>query len=124
MMKKLFIVLMAPVLALSLSGLVWAQEKAPKEEPAGLSKPAIEKSAEIAKLVSAKPHIWRMGGLVVALDLKSDIISIHQETVHHNRVMKLRVDEKVVKELSNIKPGDLVDVWVSGRVVRAMTKVS
>ena len=137
-MRKLFIFGMALFLALSQAGWTLAQEKAKKEESAGISKPATEKSTEAAKsgeakgkargeqgkLASAKPDIWRMGGLVTAVDPQAKTISIGQETVHHDRVMKLKVDEKVSKELSNLKPGDLVNVWVNGKVVMALNKVS
>jgi len=137
MMKRLFILWMVPILALSLTGLAWAQEKAKNEDPAGVSKPAIQKSAEIAKPgepqvqekaegqhVSAEPSIRRMGGLVTAVDAQARTISIHQETVHHDWVMQLRVNGKVAKELSNIKTGDVVNIWVNGRVVTAVNKVS
>ena len=137
MMKKLFILWMVPILALSLTGLAWAQEKARNEEPSGLRKPAMEKSAEIAKPgetktqekaegqhVSTEPSIRRMGGVVTAVDPQSRTISIHQETVHHDWVMQFRVNGEVAKELSNIKPGDVVNIWVNGKVVTAVNKVS
>ena len=136
-MKSLLIVLLAVVFAVSLSGMAVAQEKANKEEPAAVSNPTTEESAETAKTeeakdkgkaeekqASAKPVIWRMGGSVTALDPKAETISIHQETVHHDRVMKLRVSDKVAKELMDIKPGDLVNVWISDQVVTRLNKVS
>lgn len=137
-MKKLFIVWMALIFGLSVAGLALAQEKAKKEEPAGVSKPTTEKSVEAMKAeeaqgkekaaekehVSAKPYIWRMGGLVTAVDAQAKTLSLHQETVDHDWVMKLRVSEKVAKELLNIKPGDLVNVWVDGKVITALNKVA
>jgi hypothetical protein len=137
-MKKLFIVWMALIFALSSAGLTLAQEKAKKEEPAGVSRPATTKSAEGVKAeevqgkgkaaekehVSAKPYLWRMGGLVTAVDGQAKTLSLHQETVDHDWVMKLRVSEKVAKELLNIKPGDLVNVWVNGKVITALNKVA
>jgi hypothetical protein len=134
-MKKLFIIGIAFIFALSLAGLTLAREKAKKEEPAGVRGLAIEKSTETAKPVealgekaekeiSAKPYIWRMGGLVTAVHLQAKTISIHQETVYHDRVMKLGVSEKVAQELSKIKTGNLVNVWVNGKVVTALNKVT
>lgn len=73
-MKKLVIVWIAVILALSLAGLSWAEEKAKKEEPVGC--------------------VWRLGGMVTAIDPQSKTISIHQETVHQDRVMKLRWTKK------------------------------
>jgi len=136
-MKNLLIVLVAVVFAVSLSGMAVAQEKANKQEPAAVSNPTTEKSAETVKpeeakekgkteenQASAKPVIWRMGGSVTALDPKAETISIHQESVHHDRVMKLRVSDKVAKELMDLKPGDLVNVWINDQVVTRLNKVS
>jgi len=137
-MKKLFIVWMALIFGLSVSGLALAQAKAKKEEPTEVSKAATTKSAAGAKAeeaqgkekaaekehVSAKPYIWRMGGLVTAVDAQAKTLSLHQETVDHDWVMKLRASEKVAKELLNIRPGDLVNVWVNGKVITALNKVA
>ena len=128
-MKSVFGIVI--VLTLSLAGLAFAQEKAKPEQPAVVSNPATEKSAEMAKpegkteekQVSTKPEIQRMGGLVTAVDPKADTLSIHQETIHHDRMMNLKVSEKAARELSNLKPGDLVNVWVTGNTVTALNKV-
>ncbi len=128
-MKSVFGIVI--ILTLSLAGLAFAQEKAKQEQPAVVSNPATEKSAEMAKpegkteekQVSTKPEIQRMGGLVTAVDPKADTLSIHQETVHHDRMMNLKVSEKAARGLSNLKPGDLVNVWVTGDTVTALNKV-
>jgi len=112
-MKKLFIVWVVFIFALSMAGSTLAQEKAKQEQPAAVSSPTGEKSAEMEKPegkmeqkhVSAQPEIQRMGGMVTAVDPKADSLSIHQETVHHDRVMQLKVSGKVAKELSHLKPG-------------------
>ena len=133
-MKKLFIVWIALIFALSLTGLTLAQEKTKKEEAKEVSKlPIVKPSAEAKggeakekaekkKQVSPKPSIRRMGGVVTAVDPQGKTISIHQETVHHDRVMKLKLNEKVAKELLNIKPGDLINVWVRDKVITAFNK--
>jgi uncharacterized membrane protein len=135
-MKKLFIVWIAFIFALSLAGSTLAQEKTKKDEQGEISKPAITKSEEAAKSeeakekgkekrdISAKPYIWRVGGVVTAVDPKTKTLSVHQETVYHNRTLKLEVSGKVAKELENLKPGDLVNVWVTGNNVTALNKVS
>ena len=132
MMKKLFILWMVPILALSLMGLAWAQEKAKSEEPSGLSTPAVEKSTEVAnpgktmaqeKAGEQHVSIQRMGGLVTAVDPRSHTISIHQETVNHDWVMQFRVNGEAARELPSIKPGDLVNIWTNGKVVTAVNKV-
>jgi hypothetical protein len=109
-MKKEFMVGIALILALSLAGLTLAQEEVKKEKA--------------QEQVSPKPHIWRMGGLVATVDPQAKTLSVHQETVHHDGVVNLRVSKKVAKELSNIKAGDLVNVWVNGEVITALNKVT
>ena len=128
-MKSVFGIVI--ILTLSLAGLAFAQEKANLGQPAVVSNPATEKSAEMAKpegrteekQVSTKPEILRMGGLVTAVDSKADTLSIHQETIHHDRMMNLKVSEKASKGLSDLRPGDLVNVWVTGKTVTALNKV-
>ena len=130
-MKNLLSVGIVILLAITLTGSAFAQEKAKQEQPATVSNPAGEKSGEMAKpekkmeekQVSARPEIVRLGGLVTAVDPKADTLSIHQETVHHDRVMKLKVTEKTAKELLNLKPGEVVNVWVTGKTVTALNKV-
>lgn len=135
-MKKLLIVWIAFIFALSMAGSTLAQEKTKKDEQGQISKRAIEKSKEAAKPeetkekgrekreISTKPYIWRAGGMVTAVDPKTKTLSVYQETVYHNRTLKLEVSGKVAKELENLKPGDLVNVWVTGNFVTALNKVS
>ena len=134
-MKKIFIFWIAFIFALSMAGSTLAQEKTKKDEQGEISKPAITKSKEAAKPeeakekgkekkdLSAKPYIWRMGGMVTAADPKTKTLSIHQETLYHNRTLKMEVSGKVAKELENLRPGDLVNVWVTGNNVTALNKV-
>ncbi len=132
-MKKFLSTGVIILLAISLSGLAVAQEKAKQEQAAAaVSRAAGEKSPEMAKpggkteerQVLANPEkIHRLGGLVMAVDPKADTLSIHQETVHHDRVMQLKVNEEAARELLNLKPGDLVNVWVTGTTVTVLRKV-
>ena len=130
-MKNILSIGMLIVLAVSLAALSFAQEKATQEQPVAIGAPAGEKTTEMGKpegkmeekRPSAQAEIVRMGGLVTEVDLQKDILSFHQETLHHDRVMKLKVSEKAAKELSNLKPGDLVNVWVTGGTVTNLNKV-
>ena len=130
-MRNLFSIGIAVLLAVYLPALSFAQEKAKQEQPTAISNPAGEKSAEMAKAegkieekqASAEPEIMRMGGLVTEVDPQRGTLSVHQETIHHDRVMNLKVSEKVAKELSNLKPGDVVNLWVTGRTVTALNKI-
>ena len=138
MPRKLFIVLAAVIFALSLTNSTMAQEKA-KEQPKEAGKPAVEKpaattetkageakkeKAEVKKEAPAKPVVRRAGGMVTAVDMKTLTLSVHQQTVKHDRVLKLKVGKKMAKELENLKAGDLVNVWLSGTTVTALSKVS
>ena len=40
------------------------------------------------------------------------------------RVLKLTVSKKAAKDLTGIKVGDTVNVWVTGKVITALQKVS
>ena len=137
-MKKLFIVWMVVIFALSSAGLTSAQDKGKTGEPAGATQSATQKSTEAVKAreaqgmgnvaeskgASVKPQIWRMGGLVTAVDPQDKTISIHQETVFHDRVLKLRVNGNMAKDVMHLKPGDLVNVWVNGKAIEALKKVA
>jgi len=136
-MKKLFTILLACIFAASLVGTGMAQEKAKKEEPAPAVKPAAEKPAEAVKakepqekakaeeqkMAAPKPMIWRAGGVVNAFDPKTKTLAVHQVNLHHDRVLKLKVGEKAMKGISELKPGDLVNIWITDRMVTALNKV-
>jgi hypothetical protein len=103
MNKKLGYVCLVFLLALSLAGTGWAMEKSG---------------------MSGSSHTWRMGGVVSGIDAQNHSISIHQESVHHNWVKEWRLSEDAARELSNIQPGDVVNVWGKGKTVMEIEKVS
>ena len=127
-MKNLVTLLLACIFAASLVGTGMAQEKAKKEEPAPAVKPAAEKPAEAVKAKEPmekppQPMTWRAGGGVSTVDAKAKTLSIHQMTLHHDRVLKLKVGEKAMKEISELKPGDPVNLWITDGVITALDKV-
>ncbi len=136
-MKKLFTILIGFIFAATIVGTGMAQEKAKKEEPAPTVKSAAEKPAEQAKakepqekakeegkkMAAPKPMTWRSGGVVNAFDPKSKILTVHQVTLHHDRVLKLKVGEKAMKGIPKLKPGDLVNIWVTDGTITALNKV-
>jgi len=140
-MKKLSIILVGLIFVLSMTGLAFTQEKAkpgkPAEEAAKPAEPA--KAAESAKVQAAKPEVakleeatketpkvvkYRMGGLVIALDPAARKITIKQDKVYRERKVILTVSKKVAKILAGISVGDEVNVWVTGKVITALQKVS
>ena len=137
-MRKWVIIMVGLIFAFSASGLALAQEKAKPAEPAKApeavkpaepAKPAEpEKPAEPAKPAEAKkeapkPVMYRMGGIVKALDPAAKKITLEQDRVKKERKVTLTVGKKAAKNLGGISVGDVVNVWVTGKTVTSLTKV-
>jgi len=139
-MKKLSIVLVGLIFVLSTTGLAFAQEKAKAEKPPEATNPAEPtKPAEAVKTEAPKPEAakpeevkkekpkavkYRMGGLVVALDSAARKITIKQDKVRGERKVTLTVNKKAAENLAGVKVGDEVNVWVTGKVITELQKVS
>ena len=111
-MKRLAIFLIGMIFAFSLTGLSFAQEKA---------KPA--KSAKAAKKGASKIGELRAGGLVTALDVAGRKITIKQDKVKKERMLKLTVSKQAADDLAGVKVGDNVNVWYTGHTVTTLTRV-
>ena len=135
-MKKLWMIFLAILFTPSLVGPGMAREKAKKEEPAPAAKPAAEEPPEAAqakepqekanmeeKKEAPKPMIWRSGGVVDAVDVKAKVLTIRQVTIHHDRSLELKVNTQAAKGLSDLKPGDLVNLWITDQVITTLTRV-
>jgi hypothetical protein len=136
-MKKLLVLLIALVFALSLTGLAFAQAKAEKPaKPAEAAKPAepakpaeVAKPAEPAKPAEAKkeappkPVVYRMGGQVTAVDAAGKKVTIAQNSVKQQKKVALRGGKSAAKNLAGINVGDVVNVWVIGKTVTSIKKV-
>jgi Cu/Ag efflux protein CusF len=127
MRKKLFVLSIGLIFALSLIGMALAQEKAKPPEPA---KPAeVAQPAEAAKKEEAKkeappkPVMYRLGGMVMSVDAKAGKITIEQHQVKLQRKLTLKVSKKEVQELSGINVGDVVNAWVTGSTITKLVKV-
>jgi hypothetical protein len=138
-MKKLSIVLIGLIIVLSIQGLPLAQEKASPEKATVAGKEAGATEAKALKPEEAKPEAakpeeakkekpqmvrYRMGGLVVALDTPGRKITIKQDKVYRERKVTLTVSKKAAKDLAGINVGSEVNVWVTGKVITALRKVS
>src|SRR5271157_5950716 len=131
-MRKWVIIVIGLIFAFSATGLALAQEKAKPAEPAKAPeavKPAepakpeeVAKPAE-AKKEAPKPVMYRMGGIVKALDPAAKKITLEQDRVKKERKVTLTIGKKAAKNLAGISVGDVVNVWVTGKTVTTLTKV-
>ena len=128
-MRKWVIILSVLIFAFSATGLALAQEKAKPAAPAEPAKaPEAAKPAGVAKPAEAKkeapkPVMYRMGGVVKALDPAAKKITLEQNKVKKAKKVTLTVEKKAAKNLAGINVGDVVNVWVTGKTVSTLTKV-
>jgi len=136
-MKRLLVLLIALVFALSLTGLAFAQAKAEKPakpaevakpaepaKPAEVAKPAEPaKPAEVKKEAPPKPVVYRLGGQVTAVDAAGKKVTIAQNSVKQQKKVTLGVGKAAAKDLAGIQVGDVVNVTVSGKTVTAIKKI-
>lgn len=133
-MKKLAIVLIGIIFALSLTGIGFAQQKAEPGKTAEVAKPSepakpAEAKPEAAKPEAAKkeappkPVVYRMGGSVVSIDAAAKKVTIKQDSVKKQKKVTLSVGKKAVKDLAGINVGDVVNVWVTGKTITSITKI-
>ncbi len=101
-MKRFLATAVAFLLVFTLAGMGWAQEKTS----------------------SPNSSSWRAGGLVTAVDPGAAKLSVHQETVRHDRVLTFKVSLEVAKQLSDVKVGDLVNIWVTNNTVTELDKIT
>lgn len=137
-MKKLLILLLGLTFIFSLTGLASAQEKAKaaksaepvKAEPAkpgmatGTAKAEPSQTEKTAKKAPAKPALYRMGGIITALDKGAKTITLQQDAVHKDRKVKLSLGKTAANTLPGLRVGDAVNVWVKGKTVTNLQKVS
>jgi len=142
-MKKLAIVLIGIIFALSLTGIGFAQQKAQPGKPAEAAKPSepakpaeapkpakpAEAKPETGKAETAKkeappkPVVYRMGGSVAAIDAAAQKITIKQDSVKKQKKVTLSVGKKAAKDLAGINVGDAVNLSVTGKTITSISKV-
>ncbi len=119
-MKTAFMALVGLILVISITGLPLAQEKASPGKPPGVAKPEGGKKTE----VSAAPMEYRMGGIITAIDVPGKKITIQQQQVKRERTVTLRLGKETVKDLPDLRVGQSVNVWIEGKLITALEKVS
>ena len=143
MRKKIFVLFLGLIFALSVIGVALAQEKTkpvpakpaeaakpaepakPAEvaKPAEAAKPEEAKKEEVKKEAPPKPVMYRAGGIVLAVDAKAAKITLEQREVKLQRKLTLKVGKKEAQQLAGINVGDVVNVWVTGSTVTKLTKI-
>ena len=137
MRKKIFVLFLGLIFALSVIGVALAQEKTkpvpakpaeaakPAEvaKPAEAAKPEEAKKEEVKKEAPPKPVMYRAGGIVLAVDAKAAKITLEQREVKLQRKLTLKVGKKEAQQLAGINVGDVVNVWVTGGTVTKLTKI-
>jgi Cu/Ag efflux protein CusF len=101
-----------------------AQEKAKPEKAPEAVKPEAAKQEMAKKEASAEPMEYRVGGVITNISAEGKQITIKQHQVKRERIVTLMTSGKTAKDLSNLKVGDSVNVWVKGKRITALQKVS
>jgi len=65
----------------------------------------------------------RMGGIIIAIDLARDKVLIQQYKVNEERIISLELDKEISGEISNLRKGDAVNIWVKGNIVTKIEKI-
>lgn len=66
---------------------------------------------------------FRMGGIIIDIDLAKSKISIQQHKVKRERIVTLNLDQRVVENAAAFSKGDAVNVWVKGNSVTEVEKI-
>jgi len=123
-MKELFILLCGLIFVFAITGLSFAQEKATPGKTPEAVKPEATKQEVAKKEASAEPMEYRVGGVITNINAASKQITIKQHQVKRERVVTLMLSEKTAKSIPDLKVGDSVNVWVKGKRITALQKVS
>jgi hypothetical protein len=136
-MKKWAVIFVGLFLALALTGVCFAQEKAKPAKPEAAkpeaakpeapkpeaAKPEAPKPEVAKKEAPAKPAMVRMGGIVTAMDLATKKMTLQQNQVKKQKKVTLKVGAKAQKNLAGVNVGDAVNVVITGNTITSLTKI-
>jgi Cu/Ag efflux protein CusF len=122
-MKKIGVILTGVFFVLAAVGVGFAQEKAKPEKPSPSAQAKVSKGEEVKGKSLLKAGEYRLGGMVTKIDSAGKKITIKQSKVKGERVATLKMDKSLAKEMSMIKVGDVVNVWVQGKNIKSLNKV-
>jgi starvation-inducible outer membrane lipoprotein len=113
-MNRIIILFMAFILALCLTGPVQAQEK---------TQPAEAKQEAAKTEAPPKAVQFRLGGIITAIDASALKVTLEQRQVKRQRAMTLSLGKEAAGKLPDLKEGEAVNVWVTGRTITRLEKV-
>jgi hypothetical protein len=122
-MKKIWVILTGLFFVLAVLGVGFAQGKAKPEKPSPSAQAKVFKEGEVKGKSLPNLGEYRMGGIVTKIDSVGKKITIKQSKVKGERVATLKMDKASSKEMSMIKVGDVVNVWVQGKKIKSLKKV-
>jgi Cu/Ag efflux protein CusF len=123
-MKKTLMALVGLMLVMFMTGMPLAQEKAnPGKSPEAI-KPEGAKPGELKKEAPVGPVEYRMGGIITAIDAPAKKITIKQQQIKRERTLTLMLSKDTSKALPDLKIGQSVNVWINGKLITALEKVS
>lgn len=114
-MRKLFVLPVAALMALSFASLGLAQTQ-PAEKPAAPQTMPAEKKAAPAEKPAAKPRAKIARGEVISVDPEAQTLVVKAK----DKELSFTVEEKAAKALANLKAGDRVIVGygeVDGKLI-------
>ncbi len=123
-MKKTLMALVGVMLVIYMTGMPLAQEKAnPGKSPEAI-KPEGAKPGELKKETPTVPVEYRMGGIITAIDAPAKKITIKQQQVKRERTLTLILGKEMAKDLPDLRVGQSVNVWISGKSITTLERVS
>jgi hypothetical protein len=123
-MKKKLMALVGVILVISMTGMPLAQEKAnPGKSPEAVKSEGA-KPGELKKEAPAGPVEYRMGGIITAINAPAKKITIKQQQVKREITLTLTLSKETAKDLPDLKVGQAVNVWINGKLITALEKVS
>jgi hypothetical protein len=111
-MKQAGILMVVLVFFIGTSVGAFAQQKA-----------ELKTTKQSAPVAAGLSEAFRMGGVIIDIDLARRKISLQQQKVKRGRTVTLNLDKRVVENAAAFGKGDAVNVWVKGNTVTEVEKI-
>lgn len=138
MKNRIAMSLIGILVALAMGAWAYAEQTATKSEMGKPGEPGMKAQASMPNQTGSKPGVkseegkksaaskiihYRAGGIVIAINAAAGKITIKQDQVYRERMLKLVESPKGAKALKGLKVGDAVNVWVRGNTITRLVKV-